>query len=47
MFTAAVKDRLLTSSPFAELKGGNEANNERHYEVTPAITADGARGLPR
>ena len=40
MFTAAVKDRLLNASPFNELKGGNEANSTRHFEVTPAITAD-------
>ncbi|GIW96970.1 MAG: hypothetical protein KatS3mg111_0303 [Pirellulaceae bacterium] len=29
MFAEAVKDRLLTESPFAELKGGKESNPDR------------------
>ncbi len=34
MLGEAVKDRLLTSSPFAVLKGGKESNEERHFLVT-------------
>lgn len=30
MFAEAVADRLLTESPFASLKGGDESNAERH-----------------
>ncbi len=40
MFREAVKDRLLNANPFADQKGGCEANEKRHFEVTPAITAD-------
>ncbi len=38
MLGEAVKDRLLTSSPFALLKGGKESNEERHFLVTPEMS---------
>ncbi len=40
MFAYAVKDRLLGSSPFAEVKGSSEANKTRHFFVDgPTSTA--------
>ncbi len=33
MFDEAVKDRLLAESPFADQKGGIEANKKRHHFV--------------
>lgn len=33
MLSDAVKDRLLKSSPFQALKGGNESNDTRHFLV--------------
>ena len=38
MLADAVKDRLLTESPFADLKGGNESNSERHRFIGPDIS---------
>ena len=38
MLGEAVKDRLLTSSPFAVLKGGKESNEERHFLVTADVS---------
>ncbi len=43
MFDDAVRDRILTESPFADQKGGNEANKDRqHYvdRVTAATVLD-------
>ena len=44
MVQEAVSDRLLPESPFANLKGGNEANKDRHFFVdrptTDAILAE-------
>jgi len=38
MFADAVRDRLLTESPFAEQKGSSEANKDRHHFVDRATT---------
>ena len=38
MLGEAVKDRLLTASPFALLKGGKESNEERHFLVTSEMS---------
>ncbi len=33
MFTHAVRDRLLQTSPFSDIKGGSESNTERHHFI--------------
>jgi hypothetical protein len=33
IFTEAVKDRLLNTSPCSQLKGGSEANKDRHFFI--------------
>lgn len=38
MIQEAVNDRLLSESPFANLKGGNEANKDRHFFVDRPTT---------
>lgn len=38
MLGEAVKDRLLTSSPFGVLKGGKESNEHRHFLVTADVS---------
>lgn len=39
MFAEAVRDRLLPESPFADQKGGCEANKDRHHFVDRETTA--------
>lgn len=39
VFTEAVRDRLIDSSPFSGLKGGNEANKDRQ-EFIDRVTTD-------
>ena len=39
MFNHAVRDGLLDSSPFADQKGGNESNKDRHHFVDRQTTA--------
>lgn len=39
IFKTAVRDRLLTENPFADLKAGTEANKDRHFFVDAATTA--------
>jgi len=39
MLSDAVKDRLLAESPFADLKGGNESNSERHRFIGPDVAS--------
>ena len=46
MFAEAVRDELLPFSPFADQKGGVEANKDRHYFVTAAITKAVAGACP-
>ena len=39
MFQDAVRDRLLQSSPFAEMRGGSETNPERQHFVSRDVAA--------
>lgn len=39
MLSDVVKDRLLSESPFADLKGGDESNHGRHRFIDRATTA--------
>ncbi len=46
MFTHAVRDRLLSESPFADQKGGSEANKLRHFFVSRAMSARVLQACP-
>ncbi|MEP3831521.1 tyrosine-type recombinase/integrase, partial [Rhodopirellula bahusiensis] len=46
MFSEAVRDRLLRESPFADQKGGSEANKDRHHFVAPTTAAAVLRACP-
>ncbi len=46
MMAAAVKDRLLPESPFARLRGGNEANTDRHRFIDGEMSAKVLAALP-
>ena len=46
MLAEAVRDRLIESSPFAELKGGSESNKSRQFFVDRATTAAVLKACP-
>lgn len=46
MFDEAVKDRLLDSNPFKNLKTGSEANRDRDHFITREAAAAVLRGCP-
>ena len=46
MFTDAVRDRLLSANPFADQKGGNEANKARHHFVDRTASAAVLKACP-
>jgi len=46
MLAEAVKDRLLSESPFADLKGGDESNTLRQRFIGPAIVAKVLEACP-
>ena len=46
MFQHAVRDRLLLSSPFADMKGASESNSERQYFVTLDVARKVSEACP-
>ena len=46
MFQHAVRDRLLLSSPFAEMKGGSECNPERQFFITRDVASKVSEACP-
>ncbi len=46
MFLNAVRDRLLTGSPFAEMKGGSECNPERQFFITRDVAKKVSEACP-
>ena len=46
MFLDAVRDRLLPSSPFADMKGGSESNPERQFFITRDVASKVSEACP-
>ncbi len=46
MFLDAVRDRLLLSSPFADMKGGSECNPERQFFITQDVAKKVSEACP-
>lgn len=46
MFQHAVRDRLLLSSPFVDMKGGSESNSERQHFISQEVSEKVSEACP-